>query len=155
MAAKFPNHHCLLISLTMGFVFSFCSFCLTPSLFAETWTDKSGTFSVEAEYVGVSGSNVLLKKSDGTTISVPIAKLSDESRDQAKKLFEMSQATTPTNSKPTASTPTNKSTYKPLARQLNFTPPHPRNSLPRYRSPQIPHCRKHGNMFVTKHWRDI
>ncbi|XZE52421.1 SHD1 domain-containing protein [Planctomycetaceae bacterium SH139] len=125
MAAKFLNPHRLLISLTMGFVFSFCTFCLTPSLFAETWTDKTGAFSVEAEYVGVNGSNVLLKKSDGTTISVPIAKLSDESRAQAKKLFEMSQVAKPNAATPNGSAPSNKSTYKPLARQLNFTPPTP------------------------------
>ncbi|WP_425400920.1 SHD1 domain-containing protein [Aeoliella sp.] len=49
-----------------------------PSCFAEsrTWTAASGGASIEAEYVGAKDGNVTLRKADGKTVSVPIAKLS-------------------------------------------------------------------------------
>ena len=43
---------------------------------AREWSDRSGQFSVEAELVRIEGDNVVLRKSDGTTVSVPIAQLS-------------------------------------------------------------------------------
>ena len=44
--------------------------------FARTWTDATGKFSVEAEFVSTDGEQVTLKKSDGSTITLPITKLS-------------------------------------------------------------------------------
>ena len=41
-----------------------------------TWTDASGSFKVEATLVGVEDGKVQLRKTDGTTIAVPIDKLS-------------------------------------------------------------------------------
>lgn len=58
----------------------------TP-LRADTWTDKSGQYQIEAEYVGVEGRSVVLRRPDGKTLTVPIDKLSDESRERAKQLY--------------------------------------------------------------------
>ncbi len=45
-----------------------------------TWTDASGTFTVEAELVERKDGKVTLKKSDGETIDVPIDQLSEADR---------------------------------------------------------------------------
>jgi hypothetical protein len=44
------------------------------------FTDITGTFKVKAEYAGYASGNVRLKKENGETISVPLAKLSDTDR---------------------------------------------------------------------------
>lgn len=44
------------------------------------FTDTTGTFKVKAEYTGYASGNVRLKKENGETISVPLAKLSDADR---------------------------------------------------------------------------
>lgn len=43
--------------------------------FARTWTASNGS-TVEAELVAINGDNVELKKEDGSTITIPISKLS-------------------------------------------------------------------------------
>lgn len=43
---------------------------------ARTWTDDTGKFRIEADFVGVRGGKVLLKKQNGITIGVPINRLS-------------------------------------------------------------------------------
>ncbi|MGB0597348.1 MAG: SHD1 domain-containing protein [Rubripirellula sp.] len=68
---------------------------------AETWSDLSGQFTVEAEYVRVEGRSVVLRKSDGRELTVPIAKLSAASRAQAKKLYEAAKS----NANPAPKTP--------------------------------------------------
>lgn len=45
-----------------------------------TWADASRTHTVEAQYKGVIGGQVKLVKRDGTEISVPLEKLSEEDR---------------------------------------------------------------------------
>ena len=47
---------------------------------ARVWTDSSGTHSTEAEFVRLEGDTVVLKKPDGTTISVPVTTLSEADR---------------------------------------------------------------------------
>ncbi len=47
---------------------------------------------MEAEYAGVEGKNVVLRRSDGKTVQVPIANLSEESRAQAKAHYQKSKA---------------------------------------------------------------
>ena len=43
-----------------------------------TWTDNTGKFSVEAEFVDIDDGNVRLKRSNtGKVISVPLKRLSD------------------------------------------------------------------------------
>lgn len=112
-------------------------FCLAASLFiallttapshAETWTDTTGKFSVEAEYVGVEGRNVVLRKADGKTLSVPIARLSADSRAQAKRLYDLSKSGTAAATMPgTRIAPEPVAATAPApAKALNFTPPQP------------------------------
>ena len=50
-----------------------------------TWTDRSGKFSVEAKFVRIDGSFVILERRDGKTIKVPLDKLSKEDADWAKR----------------------------------------------------------------------
>jgi hypothetical protein len=45
-----------------------------------TWTDRSGRFSVDAEFVGITADSVQLRRADGQVISVMIDKLSDRDR---------------------------------------------------------------------------
>lgn len=66
-------------------------FTLTGSTNAETWTDNTGKFQIEAEFSGVNGKNVVLKKADGTTIEVPINRLSAASHARAKELYTASK----------------------------------------------------------------
>jgi hypothetical protein len=46
-----------------------------------TWHDSAGTHAIEAKFHGMIGGKVRLKKADGSTITVPLEKLSDD--DQA------------------------------------------------------------------------
>lgn len=61
--------------------------CAVGTAQAETWTDLSGKLSVEAEFIGVEERSVVLKRSSGKIVKVPIAKLSEASRAQAKTLY--------------------------------------------------------------------
>ncbi len=45
-----------------------------------TWTTANGKYTVEAEFGGMLGQDVLLKKKDGKTVSVPLEKLSEADR---------------------------------------------------------------------------
>jgi len=46
-----------------------------------TWTDNTGTFAIEAKYVGEEGENVrLVRKTDGKEVKVPLARLSEADR---------------------------------------------------------------------------
>lgn len=55
-----------------------------------TWTNFEGK-TLKAAYIGVDGSNVLLKMEDGSQIPYPYDKLSPESQELAKKLYADSQ----------------------------------------------------------------
>ncbi len=61
--------------------------CVAP-LQAQTrlWTDNIGKFSIEAELVEIRQDNVVLKKADGATVTVPIARLSDADQKHLKFL---------------------------------------------------------------------
>ena len=69
-----------------------------------TWTDKSGKFKIDAEFIELKEGKVRLKDSDGDVISVPLGKLSKEDqqflREQAKrrKNSQRSQGTQDSNS---------------------------------------------------------
>ncbi len=45
--------------------------------FAREWTDSTGKYKVEAEFVAVKDGKVQLRKSDGTIVAVPIERLSE------------------------------------------------------------------------------
>lgn len=51
-----------------------------------TWSDSTGRFTIQAEYVGSDGTAVQLRKADGSMISVPLARLSDASRTLAQQM---------------------------------------------------------------------
>jgi hypothetical protein len=46
-----------------------------------TWSDKTGVFTVEAQYLGVEDGKVKLKKANGKTLAVPVEQLSQTDRD--------------------------------------------------------------------------
>lgn len=53
---------------------------------AETWTDSSGSFQVEAKFLGIRGADVYLEKAGGVVIKVPLARLNATSQDLARRL---------------------------------------------------------------------
>ncbi len=55
-----------------------------PGAYARTWTDTTGKFSVEAEFVDVSEGKVRLKGADGKTIHIPLERLSAGDREFVK-----------------------------------------------------------------------
>jgi len=55
-------------------VFALLAFPLEA--YPRTWTDATGKYKIEAELVEVKGKDVVLKKSNGSTVTVPISKLS-------------------------------------------------------------------------------
>lgn len=115
--------------------------------YAETWTDATVSFSVEAQFVSVSGTDIVLRKADGKTINVPIARLSDASRVQTKRLYELSKAAPAGGAPATMPAIANTSQYKPKPRQLNFTPPSP---------PVIPPLKPYpDNASLQKAWEHV
>ncbi len=123
------------MSFRSGFLRALLSIAtgLIPSVFvagsasAETWSDATGKFKLEAEYEGIDGKNVVLRKSDGKTVNIPIGNLSRESRAQAKAHYEKSKANPASSGKYAGSKPamatTAQGAYKPRERELKFTPP--------------------------------
>lgn len=96
----------------------------SPKVVAETWTDQSGAFSIEAEFKGVEGTSVVLLKENGVQIKVPISRLSEESKALAKSLYEAMKPGATTAS-PQSPTNAEAATNVIPARSLNFTPPEP------------------------------
>jgi hypothetical protein len=47
-----------------------------PGPVVRTWSDASGVFEIQAEYVGFEDGKVKLKKQDGSVIAVPLERLS-------------------------------------------------------------------------------
>ena len=56
-----------------------------PSLVWRTWTDKAGKHETEAALVRRDKNSVVLRKSDGKEVTVPLDKLSDEDREWLRK----------------------------------------------------------------------
>lgn len=52
---------------------------------AEVWTDSTGQFQIEAEFVGIRGTDLYLKKATGAIIKVPLARLSADSQQLARR----------------------------------------------------------------------
>ena len=68
--------------LTYRFVLTFVIALIVcaSSVFARRWTDSTGKYGVEAEFVALDEGNVRLLRSDGKMISVPIEILSEADR---------------------------------------------------------------------------
>ncbi|WP_182866951.1 SHD1 domain-containing protein [Rhodopirellula sp. JC639] len=91
-------------------------------LHAETWTDNTGQFQIDAEYVGVEGRSVVLRLADGSTKKVPIDRLSDASRNRAKELYEAAKQN-PAAAKPAMNaTPSATPRSSSAAKQHDFAP---------------------------------
>lgn len=65
----------------------FCGvFLFASAAWAREWTDATGSFKVEGEFVAVRSGKVILEKTDGKIISVPIQKLSAADQEFIKSL---------------------------------------------------------------------
>ncbi len=53
-----------------------------------TWTDATGQFKVDAEFVSIADGTVNLRRQDGRTMSIPLEKLSEADRAHVKVLQE-------------------------------------------------------------------
>lgn len=53
---------------------------LSVSLEAKTWKEAGSTRSLEGEYSKTDGENVVITRSNGTTVKIPLTKLTDEDR---------------------------------------------------------------------------
>ncbi|QEG41148.1 SHD1 domain-containing protein [Roseimaritima ulvae] len=73
--------HVLFLSLAIGWAVA-----AGDRVQAETWTDSSGQFRIEAEFEKFANGLVYLKKSNGQVISVPVQRLNAASIAQAKQL---------------------------------------------------------------------
>ncbi len=62
----------------------------TTIFLGREWTDSAGRHHVEAEFHGVDGDTVMLKKPDGTVARVPLERLSELDRQFATKLQSVS-----------------------------------------------------------------
>ncbi len=62
---------------------------------ARTWTSRDGKFSIDATLVDFKGGQVTLKKDDGSTINVPLSKLSAKDRQYIKKQYPAGKKKTP------------------------------------------------------------
>lgn len=78
---QFANKFCLATLVAVG------GTLLANSVFAETWSDATGKFKIEAKFLGVQQGQVALEKSDGSRIQVPFAKLSAESQALARQKY--------------------------------------------------------------------
>ena len=65
-------------------IFAVC----TPVASARTWTDSTGKFTVEAEFVDFKDGKVQLKKEDGKIVTIPVEKLSEADQAFAKSVKE-------------------------------------------------------------------
>jgi len=66
--------------VTTGLLFALLIASLPADGDGREWKDITGKFSIEAEFVELSGDNVRLRRSDGNVIAVPLNKLSERDR---------------------------------------------------------------------------
>jgi hypothetical protein len=62
-------------------------------VWSREWSDVSGSFSVEADFVELSNNDVVLRKLDGTLIHVPLIQLSLKDQNFARSLAARSEST--------------------------------------------------------------
>lgn len=86
---------------------------------ARKWTDKSGKYSVDADFVSLTDGKVVVKKSDGQLVPpIPLEKLSDTDQEVARALAQ-AQAAAPAPSKPPAAVAPAKQS-SPIANPAHF-----------------------------------
>ena len=74
------------------FVSTACFFSVAISTAGESWTDKTGKFNIEAEFVTLRGDQVVLRRADGKSITVPLVRLSAKSAAMARARSQMASA---------------------------------------------------------------
>ncbi len=104
---------------------------LAGSARAETWTDNTGKFQIEADFSGVNGKNLVLKKADGSTIEVPINRLSAASHARAKELYAASKGGG-------TAAPTPPAAAMPVAPAIPAVPAASPNANPNFKVPVAP-----------------
>lgn len=57
-----------------------------------TWMDDTGSFKIEAEFLGVAENKVQLRRRDGREVKVPLARLSKADQEEVKKLQQAATA---------------------------------------------------------------
>lgn len=107
------------------------AFTLAGSAKAETWTDNTGKFQIEADFSGVNGKNLVLKKADGSTIEVPINRLSAASHARAKELYAASKGGG-------TAAPTPPAAAMPVAPAIPAVPAASPNANPNFKVPVAP-----------------
>ncbi|MCY2987858.1 MAG: SHD1 domain-containing protein [Planctomycetota bacterium] len=60
-----------------------------------TWMDDTGSFKIEAEFLGVAENKVQLRRKDGREVKVPLARLSKADQEEVKKLQQKAAAANP------------------------------------------------------------
>lgn len=75
---------------------------VSSETFARKWADKTGTFSVEAEFVSLADGFVTLKREDGRTVRLALDKLSATDQEVARAVAQAINAApkTPANNSP-------------------------------------------------------
>ncbi|MBC8876760.1 MAG: hypothetical protein H8E44_45610 [Planctomycetes bacterium] len=71
----------LIVVTTLAFVGPGAGYVL-----GETWSDSTGKFQVEAQFLGIKANKVYLKKDNGVVIAVPLDRLSAASQQLAQQL---------------------------------------------------------------------
>jgi len=80
-----------------------------------TWTDTSGQFSVEAEFVKLAPSGAQLRRADGVLILVPLQRLSQSDRDYVARIATAAPA-------PSIPTPPKQTPHGPGTLDLSYVP---------------------------------
>ena len=75
-----------LIPVILALAITIFAFPSGPLPAAETWTDAAGTHQVEAEFLGIRGTDVYLKNTNDVTLKVPMSALSAASQQLARQL---------------------------------------------------------------------
>ena len=57
----------------------------SPTNAARKWTDATGSYTVEAELVGLDGENVRLRRPDGKVIAVKLSRLSSDDQEFVRR----------------------------------------------------------------------
>lgn len=74
------------VSWHLCLAFGACGWFATAAVAAETrtWTDSTGKFKIQAEFVSEQNGNVTLRQTDGSEVEIPVNKLSKPDQDYLK-----------------------------------------------------------------------
>jgi len=96
-----------IFAIWLSFGLAFGGVWIAVPALAREWTDNTGKYKIEADFVSAENGVVTLKKSDGQTIHLPLEKLSE-----ADRQFVRAQAAAPAGDNPFAGDSSLRSTHK-------------------------------------------